>query len=132
MMKGKELILKIQEWGFEPEGCDYSYPISNTFLYFICDENAQYLKIGISKDPEDRLKNIQTGNPLKLILLLKFYATPQIENKLHSALKKHQLSGEWYSLVNKKIVATLKDLCLGYFCGMSTPIYNYVYALNRV
>ena len=132
MEQNTSLIEKIQEWGLNPKG--YDIPVTNNFLYFICDEGANYLKIGISINPKERLKNIQTGNPLKLILLLTFYATPGIETRLHSFLKEYCLEGEWYPLVGepgKIVFATIKDLCLGYFCGMTMPIFNYVYRLNN-
>lgn len=125
MRQGEEIIKAIQEWGLDPEG--YYDPIDNkTFLYFICDENARYLKIGISNNPQERLKNFQTGNPLKLILLLIFYATQENEKRIHNILKEYCLIGEWYPLTNTKVQGILKDLCLGYFCGMDMPVFNQV------
>ena len=46
-------------------------------LYIIRSGETQLFKIGISKDPDKRLKQLQTGNPN----LLKIYFTFQINNK---------------------------------------------------
>jgi hypothetical protein len=130
MNQGQKFINDIQSWGLEPEGYyqKFEFPlVSNTFLYFFCDEGAQYLKIGISKNPRWRIKELQTGNPLKLIHLLSFYATQENEFKLHNILKEHCLIGEWYPLTKCEVQGILKDLCLGYFCGMDMPIFNQVY-----
>jgi hypothetical protein len=131
MEDNSRVIERVQEWGESPEG---HYEIDwDAFLYFICDKNAKFLKIGISKDPAHRLKNHQTSNPRRLILLLQFYATQQIETKLHNYLKQYNLRGEWYPLSGDngwKVQSILKELCLGYFCGMTFPVFDYVYGLK--
>ena len=43
-------------------------------LYFVMQDDMKYMKIGISKTPLERLRGLQTGNPIKLKLL--FYYDP--------------------------------------------------------
>lgn len=73
------------------------------FLYIISDGTDA--KIGVSKQPEKRLKSLQTGSPKKLIL----YATYEIldknpfgfEKKCHEAISKsYQKRGEWFASPN--------------------------------
>jgi len=135
-MDKKERLERLMGWGINPNGYDTEkhYVISRRQkLYFICDENCEFLKIGISTNPEERRLGLQTGNPKKLILLFTFYASQKIENKLHKYLQQYQLIGEWYPLTGDNgdyIFGLLKQLCLGYFCGMSNFIYNSLFA-NR-
>jgi len=131
-VKKRQFVEYAGDWGVSPEGyySKFFNYYSRFFLYFICDEDSKYLKIGISKEPEERIKALQTGCPLKLILLLKFYGTQEIETKLHDELKEYRLRGEWYSLTDEngwKVKAAIKELCLGYFCGMTMPTFNIVY-----
>jgi hypothetical protein len=59
-------------------------------------------KVGIAKQPLDRIKDIQTGNPqpIEVIWVSKFmdrgmaYAA---ERFIHELLKKHRISGEWFN-----------------------------------
>jgi len=130
MIDNKQFIKNVQEWGDAPDG--YYKFNWDTLLYFICDENANYLKIGISKEPKYRIKALQTGNPINLVLLLNFHATQTIEIRLHNYLKKYNLSGEWYPLIGKngnKVSVILRELCLGYFCGMNMPSFNSIYGV---
>jgi hypothetical protein len=59
------------------------------------------VKIGVSKHPEKRLKDLQTSNPYRLKLIGKHMAQNEraayaIEKKTHKAFKKYRRSGEWF------------------------------------
>ena len=84
-------------------------------LYIIRSGETQLFKIGISKDPDKRLKQLQTGNPN----LLKIYFTFQINNKyqnikavniettLHNFLKEYvrkHILNEWFNLTDNEVV----------------------------
>ena len=69
-------------------------------LYIIqCDKTGAF-KIGVSKDVQKRYKQLQTGCPyeLKIILILKEGA--KMEKRLHADLKKYRTTKhnqEWFS-----------------------------------
>ena len=68
-------------------------------VYLIKTEGSNY-KIGTSKHPEKRLKQLQTGNQEKLELICTFkseYAT-LLESTLHRKYSHLRENGEWYAL----------------------------------
>ncbi len=66
-------------------------------IYFIKDTVSQAIKIGYSsKKPEQRLSDLQTGNPHKLILIGIIPGTPDDELSFHGKFAQHRLEGEWF------------------------------------
>ena len=91
-----------------------------TFIYIIRCGKQNLFKIGISKDVDKRLKQLQTGNPHKLkcifrIESLEIKAT-KIEATIHQffkeANKKHVLN-EWFNLSDDEVFNLAK--CLNIF-----------------
>jgi hypothetical protein len=73
---------------------------SDRFVYVAQESESGRFKVGISKDPESRVKNLNVGNPEKLSLVAVFKATEfgyLSETKAHEALKDYRLKGEWFS-----------------------------------
>lgn len=91
---------------------DYIYIISN-------DQN--YIKVGVSNNPERRIKQLQTGNEHKLTLLFteEFECTRnhllKIEKQLHKEIKRlaTHCVGEWFFLDENKI-DTIKNTIIFY------------------
>jgi len=75
----------------------------NEYLYII--HNSEYYKIGISSDPENRLKALQTSSPyeLKLIKVYECKNSNKIESLIHAKLKHKNIRGEWFDLSNDDI-----------------------------
>lgn len=74
-----------------------------TFLYVIYCEHRDgvHIKIGISKNPQKRLKQLQTGNisTLKLFRTLTCFSKFQaaiIEKHLHNRFSDKRSNGEWF------------------------------------
>lgn len=73
-----------------------------TFVYVISEVGGPFLKVGIARNPDARMANLQTANARKLILQKAFdYPTRAIatvvEQKIHELLAPHHVSGEWFS-----------------------------------
>ena len=67
-------------------------------------------KIGYSKDPERRLKELD-NRPFKLNLVIKSNKLKNaydIEQEIHHHLNEHKINGEWYQLEDD-LVQSLKD-----------------------
>ena len=65
-------------------------------IYFISDDQGR-VKIGYTSGmPEDRLKQLQTGNSDKLSLLTSMRGSRIEELKIHTALNPYRLIGEWF------------------------------------
>ena len=70
-------------------------------LYIIQSDITGAIKIGRSKDVQKRLKQLQTGNPYKLKLILELKHQGYIEKQLHRLLKekKCKCKGEWFDFM---------------------------------
>ena len=73
--------------------------MSDGFIYFIQEEESGNIKIGFSeKHPKGRLKDFQTGNSNKLILLGYIEGTFQDESNLHQEFSQERIrtGNEWF------------------------------------
>ena len=78
--------------------------IQTTQVYIIYSEiprvtDVMNVKIGISIDVEDRLRNLQTSNPFKLNIIKSFDAGVEAlkhEKYFHDLYAEYNTSGEWY------------------------------------
>jgi len=68
-------------------------------LYIIQSNVTGAIKIGRSKDVHKRLKQLQTGSPHRLKILIHVPDKGHLESTLHNRLRDHQLkmTGEWFS-----------------------------------
>lgn len=69
-------------------------------MIYILENIEKFYKIGYSKHPEKRVKQLNTGNSTCLTLL-KTYTTrhdSKIESFLKSYFKLQQIRGEWFDL----------------------------------
>ena len=70
------------------------------YIYLIRSQEDGYYKIGISKHPQKRIKQLQTGNSSELKLIESYqsnYAN-SIENTLHRRYSHLNKEGEWFEL----------------------------------
>ena len=67
-----------------------------TKIYAIGQEPRGLVKIGRAKDPEKRLRAMQTGSPLPLTLLAAAELPAGMERELHRELSRARVRGEWF------------------------------------
>jgi predicted GIY-YIG superfamily endonuclease len=72
-----------------------------TYVYFI-QAGKGHIKIGVSKDPEARLKDLQVGSSgreLVVLATLPFNTRAEafeMEKYLHTELARFRINGEWF------------------------------------
>ena len=71
-----------------------------TYVYFI-QQGRGSVKIGVSDDPEKRLRTMQTGNqkPLRLLGSVPFQSRSdafEVEKYLHEKYSHYRSKGEWF------------------------------------
>ena len=83
----------------------------DTFIYFIEAVGLSRIKIGFSKKPLDRLKQLQTGSPTELSLIATIPGAQELEKELHDRFKASLSSKEWFHLTPdlKKFIDNLKN-----------------------
>lgn len=79
----------------------------SSYIYIIGSDNPPY-KIGISKDPQQRLKSIQTGHPHQLQILelreTDSKKTKLLESVIHKHLNRYRMKGEWFDIPLKEAI----------------------------
>ncbi len=73
-------------------------------IYLIKSLNEGVYKIGVSKSPNKRLKQIQTGNPapVEILYLYETENAYKIEKALHNRYSHFNTHGEWFELSIKE------------------------------
>lgn len=69
------------------------------FVYVAQEEFSHRYKVGISKHPEERIKQLNVGNPEHLVLVTYYKATlPKFQSEVqaHKVLADHRLRSEWF------------------------------------
>jgi hypothetical protein len=80
-----------------------------TFIYLAKNTKTNTLKIGKSKDVNNRLSVLNTASADKIIFLYSFRSFESKELSLHEKYKKCRLNGEWFSF-NQSIIDEFKLL----------------------
>jgi hypothetical protein len=89
------------------------------YVYLMQIEGMDIYKIGHSKNPNQRLETVQTGNPFKVILVdsYKTKRATQVEAAMHNRYTSHKvnedemkLMGEWFQLDNETR-KNFKEIC---------------------
>lgn len=86
-----------------------------SFVYLIQNLETSKYKIGISKNPKKRIKQLQTGSgeDLKLIHKYKSKFPRKVETALHNRYSPDKARGEWFNLsleVDVKFMNECKDI----------------------
>ena len=80
---------------------DFEVPddIPEMFVYAIRNADTGHIKLGISRNPEQRLKQLQTANSAKLELVAYRKAVNgfQDEKQLHNDNSEYRIRGEWFT-----------------------------------
>ena len=73
-----------------------------TYLYAIGEVGGKEVKLGMSKSPGQRLKQLQTGFPNKLVIWgFCKEASPLTEKEVHEQVKASRIEGEWFLLTEE-------------------------------
>ena len=78
-------------------------------IYAIQAGEGGPVKFGVAKNPSSRLRELQTGNPLKLRLVAEVDILVSCERQIHHWLREERLQGEWFGL-GPKTLDVLGDL----------------------
>ncbi len=70
------------------------------FIYLIRSEETGMYKVGVSKHPKKRIKQLQTGNSEDLTLIHSFPSDypHKVETSLHNGYSPNKKRGEWFTL----------------------------------
>ena len=80
--------------------------LPDLYVYAIREVDTKNVKIGISKNPQDRLNQLQTGNSHKLEIVAMCKAENRFkdEKALHHANSAHHIHGEWFATIDSESI----------------------------
>lgn len=112
-----EAYIKAARGGFYRNGKILPQHKDHSFVYVV-KYDEKYFKIGIAKDPIERLATIATSLPLPPELLLSMYSEDAylIERKLHRQFQSKRLNGEWF-LLEKEDMQFISELADSLHCN---------------
>lgn len=81
------------------------------YIYLIQSQEDGYYKIGVSKHPKKRVKQLQTGNSSELKLVESYQSehAHKVEKALQRRYSHMKKEGEWFDLSIKEDVSFLSD-----------------------
>jgi hypothetical protein len=81
------------------------------YIYLIQSLEEGYYKIGVSKNPQRRIKELQTGNssPLKLVETYQSEYADKIERTLQRRYSHLNKEGEWFDMSIQEEVTFVKN-----------------------
>ena len=87
-------------------------PNLRQYVYLIKNESSNNIKIGIGQNPEQRLKQLQTGADGDLTLLYKSMVCSnayEIETYLHHTFSDCNIRGEWFDVSEEDILNVVSE-----------------------
>jgi uncharacterized membrane protein YccC len=78
-------------------------------IYAIRRGQCGPIKIGMSNEPQTRLRNLQTAVAEQLHLLAVIDGDEQVERDLHRRFEKYRLHGEWFS-PNPEVLSWVRSI----------------------
>jgi len=82
------------------------------YVYLIKSDESGYYKIGYSANPNNRIKQLQTGSAdrLRIVHLYESVRARKVEKSLHYAFSHARINNEWFELPLEDELKFL-DLC---------------------
>lgn len=74
---------------------------TRSYVYFISDETAKQIKIGVATKPRSRLSTMQSGSTNKLTLLGVLAGGRALERELHEEFAADRQRGEWFTATER-------------------------------
>lgn len=107
-----ELGIDLESWSQEPATPTRrsSVPVlppvpPGQCVYFVQGVDGGPIKIGTSRDVEDRVRTLQCASPVRLRVVGVVAGGAHLEATLHQRLAKHRLHGEWFAAVPEVLAA---------------------------
>ena len=99
--------------------------MQTSFIYIIGSDKPPY-KVGISKNPNKRLKNLQTGHPYPLqihhIVETNIIQTKLLETVIHRNLKFYKTNGEWFNMSLQNLKLQVEFVLIRYGDEQNLPM----------
>lgn len=116
-------------WNHLPFSTQSDEEVTNSHRFIYVLKSREYYKIGIAKDVVKRMRELQTGDPVKHLFVCSSFSenAPGFENRLHEAFAEYRGEGEWFALPPEKLEELIEILGNKDFIEQIPPLENVVY-----
>ncbi|WP_175992631.1 GIY-YIG nuclease family protein [Burkholderia vietnamiensis] len=111
----------------------------SNYVYYVVDTERDVVKIGISRNPWARIKDLQVGSASKFKLLATLKTDERSEKAIHKFFQATRLEGEWFrrcNALNSLIQKTISNEISSFECSVeylsSLPVDDYVATVDTV
>ncbi|MFI1177853.1 GIY-YIG nuclease family protein [Streptomyces melanogenes] len=87
------------------------------WVYLVGSPHMRIVKIGTSSAPQTRLRDLQTGSPVRLHLLWTTPGGPDLEAALHAHFSPYRVHGEWFDFGEEHPVSIVSAATAGLGCA---------------
>lgn len=89
---------------------------ASRWVYLAGSQQARPVKIGVAKDAEARIAELQIGSPLPLHLIWKTRGGRSLERELHERFAPYRIHGEWFDFGDENPAAVVASaaVLMGY------------------
>ena len=103
---------------------DFWYGRGDAYIYFIqAGDEKGPVKIGFSRNPDNRIVGLQISNAQTLTIIGLFYGAIAMEAKLHRKFAKARIRGEWFR-PTADLIATAEAMYEMYRTGLHIPNFE--------
>lgn len=96
VLEGKKLAAWEKRQPAKEDGATTGKSPGSNYIYYVATTENDAVKVGISRNPWSRVKDLQTGSAHKFTLLATFKTDARTEFALHDFFPESRLSGEWF------------------------------------
>jgi len=116
-------------WNYLPFSTQSNEEVTDSHKFIYVLKSREHYKIGISKDVAKRMRELQTGNPVKHMFVYSSFSEDarDFESRLHKAFAEYGGEGEWFALPPEKLEQLIEILGNRYFIEQIPPLDNVVY-----
>ena len=95
------------KWKYPPIEESHQRERPRSHLYVIQAVNGGPVKIGMSRNPDNRVEELQPGSPFPLQVIRVYPHQGRYERSVHKALSQWRLHGEWFE---EDVVEHIEDI----------------------
>lgn len=106
---------------------------ASRWVYLVGSHQARPVKIGVAKDAEARVVELQTGSPLPLHLIWKTRGGGSLERDLHERFTPYRIHGEWFDFGDENPAAVVASaaVLMGYVTHAERSLAAHDYVAPR-
>lgn len=133
VLNGDQLSGWVERQPVREDGAEGGKTPSSNYVYYLGTTDSDVVKVGISRNPWSRVRDLQTGSSSEFVLFATMKTETRTEFAIHEFFKSTRTKGEWFkrsnalnSLIDKTKAGDFQSLddCIAFLNEL--PAHDYV------